>query len=155
MDWGYAARSKATTNATTAERRRDDCGESDPLLDAFGEAADAFMGMRVTKYKERFGFGFLNEEAHKGLLDATVADINATIIPRHLEALSKLLVDGGTGWLAGTPGPTIADLLWAPWLHQIEKGWSGNAEALKPFPELEALLAKVRALPCASALAAS
>ena len=60
-------RSCATSRSSTTARN------PDPLLAARVDAvcdleADAFVGVRVSKYKERFGFGFLNEDKYAGEL---------------------------------------------------------------------------------------
>lgn len=126
---------------------------SDPILAARVDAicdqeADTFMGIRITKYKERFGFGFLEEEAYAGLLGSTVEKINAEVIPGHLATLNKQLEMGGTGWLAGTAGPSIADFVWSGPLKQLKEGWSGDeGKAVSEFPKLLELLDRFLALP--------
>ena len=125
---------------------------TDPLVAAKVDAlcdqeADAFMGLRVTKYKDRFGFGFLGDEAHAAQLAAAVEANNGEVIPRHLATLAKHVEAGGTGWLAGTAGPTIADFAWVPVLAAIADGWTGDAAALDATPALVALKDKFYALP--------
>jgi len=77
----------------------------DAIID---QETDATAGMKVTKYKERFGFGdwIMTDDNVKRLQ----ADINASILPRHLTQLEAVLRSGGTGWLAGTREPTIAEI---------------------------------------------
>ena len=58
----------------------------------------------------------------------------------------SLLEKGVTGWLAGTEHPTIADFHWASTLMAVQKGWTGNKEALKGFPELEKFVEKFLAV---------
>ena len=82
----------------------------DPLKAAFVDSiidqeGDAMMGMRVCKYKARFGFGFLGEEANASILSSTISTINSEVLPRHLASLANLLEKSGTGWLAGTASP--------------------------------------------------
>ncbi|EGB12761.1 hypothetical protein AURANDRAFT_60815 [Aureococcus anophagefferens] len=105
------------------------------------------MGLRVTKYKDRFGFGFLGDEANAAQLAAAVEANNGEVIPRHLATLAKHVEAGGTGWLAGTAGPTIADFAWVPVLAAIADGWTGDAAALDATPALVALKDKFYALP--------
>mmetsp|Transcript_21700 Transcript_21700/g.66769 ORF Transcript_21700/g.66769 Transcript_21700/m.66769 type:complete len:230 (+) Transcript_21700:901-1590(+) len=120
---------------------------SDPVAAARVDAvcdleADAFTGLRVSKYKARFGFGFLDDDANKAALAACHASINAEVIPRHLTNLTKVLEAGGTSWLAGTAEPSIADFHWAPVLWSLTEGWSGDKDVLKAFPKLEAYVKK-------------
>jgi len=123
----------------------------DPVLAAHVDAimdqeADALMGFRVTKYQERFGFGaWLMTDENVAKLRA---DINRDIIPRHMGQLEKILEQGGTGWLAGTPEPTIADFFWVPTLQLLEKGdWNGDPTVMKPFAGLQGLVKRFLALP--------
>ena len=69
------------------------------------------------------------------------------IIPRHLGQLQQQLDASATGWLAGTQGPSIADFFWVPSLMALQKGRSGDADVLKAFPRLEALVGRFLALP--------
>lgn len=60
---------------------------NDPVLAAKVDAildqeADAFMGLRITRYKGRFGFGFLDDSKNADQLDAAVKSINEEVIPR-------------------------------------------------------------------------
>lgn len=117
--------------------------------------ADAFVGVRVSKYKERFGFGFLNEgkyaEALAGIGDA----INKEVTPRHLSNLAKMLDAGGSDWLAGTPEPSIADFVWGPVMQSISAGWTGDENALAAFPSLKEWHGRFRAIPSVGAYYAS
>ncbi|KAH8044773.1 glutathione transferase [Aureococcus anophagefferens] len=108
-------------------------GKVDALCD---QEADAFMGLRVTKYKD--AGGFLGDEANAAQLAAAVEANNGEVIPRHLATLAKHVEAGGTGWLAGTAGPTIADFAWVPVLAAIADGWTGDAAALDATPALVA-----------------
>jgi len=116
----------------------------DAIMD---QEADAFAGVRVSRYKERFGLSFLNEEKHKPLVDEIVKENNEVIIPRHLGFLVKQLKANGSGWLAGTEGPSIADHFWMPVLRSLQKGWSGDDSILAKFPELVDLVNRFMALP--------
>ena len=109
----YVAKLNAATNLYPA----------DPLLAARVDAvcdleADAFVGVRVSKYKERFGFGFLNEDKYAGELAGVAEALNKEVVPRHLTNLAKVLEAGKTGWLGGTrgrPSPTSSGArCWTP-----------------------------------------
>eukprot|EP00931_Biecheleriopsis_adriatica_P088884 TRINITY_DN63110_c0_g1_i1.p1 TRINITY_DN63110_c0_g1~~TRINITY_DN63110_c0_g1_i1.p1 ORF type:complete len:229 (-),score=59.64 TRINITY_DN63110_c0_g1_i1:106-792(-) len=123
----------------------------DPVLAAQVDAlmdqeADALMGMRVTKYKERFGFGawIMTDENVQRLRKG----INDEIIPKHLASLEAILKSSGTGWLAGTPEPTIADFFWVPTLQLLQGGkWDVPASVIEPFEELQKLIERFLALP--------
>ena len=76
--------------------------------------------------------------------------INADILPRHLGFFNKVLEDGGTGWLAGTAGPTIADFCIVPRLQWIKASGVpeiGGDALFAPFPHVNALLDKFMAQP--------
>ena len=118
----------------------------DALLDQEG---DAFTGKGVVSYKARFGFGFLAKEENAALLDEADAAIWGEILPRHLQHLTALLKAGGTQWLAGTAGPTIADFYWAASLESLQAAWpekKAGRELADDFPELAALLARFNRL---------
>ena len=129
---------------------------TDPLLAARVDAvcdleADAFVGVRVSKYKERFGFGFLNEDKYAGELAGVAEALNKDVVPRHLTNLAKVLEAGKTGWLAGTREPSIADFVWGPVLDSINNGWTGDANALTAFPSLRTFHARFREIPSVKA----
>ena len=129
---------------------------ADPLLAARVDAvcdleADAFVGVRVSKYKERFGFGFLNEDKYAGELAGVAEALNKEVVPRHLTNLAKLLEAGKTGWLAGTREPSIADFVWGPVLDSINNGWTGDKDALTAFPSLRTFHARFREIPSVKA----
>ena len=63
-------------------------------------------------------------------------------MPRHLASLDRLLEASTTGWLASTEDPSIADFVWVPTLQSVQAGWTGDADALKAFPRLGALVDK-------------
>ena len=104
------------------------------------QEADTFMGLRVAKYSSRFGF--YPEHVSEESLKKVVSVQNADILPRHLEALDRILAKSSTGWLASTPEPSIADFFWVPSLNALsnqEKPVSGDASILCQFPRLQAL----------------
>jgi len=126
---------------------------SDPIAAARVDAicdqeADAFVGCRVAKYKDRFGFSFLGDDANRPLLDSTWALLNAEVVPRHLASLVALLKASPTGWLAATPNPSIADFVWATALVGVRDGkMTGDGSILANFPDLLAFLERFFALP--------
>ena len=77
--------------------------------------------------------------------------INKEVTPRHLSNLAKMLDAGGSGWLAGTPEPSIADFVWGPVMKSISAGWTGDENALAAFPSLKAWHGRFRAIPSVGA----
>ena len=71
------------------------------------------------------------------------------VIPRHLGTLNAQLVKGGTGWLAGTAQPSIADFFWAGWLAWAkESSWFGEgADPMSNTPELASWMTRFFELP--------
>merc|ERR1712226_405564 len=95
---------------------------------------------------ERFGFGdwILTDENVQKL----TGTINGEVLPRHLRQLETVLAYGGTGWLAGTEQPTIADFFWVPTLQLLQQGaWNGDANLFTPFTKLQALIKRFSELP--------
>jgi glutathione S-transferase len=97
-------------------------------------------------FKARFGFSILSDES---LLAQVRASLNTEILPRHLASLEKIVAKSTTGWVAGTPEPTIADFILVPrleWL--IEPGTHDgiSTDLLEPCPKIRALIAKMNAL---------
>lgn len=124
---------------------------SDPILAAKVDAVvdqrgDAYAGLGVAKYKERFGFGFLVDQPD--LADKAIKAWNKEIMPKHLAHLVKLIQVGNTGWIAGTKKPSIADVLWAPDLKALSDGKaSGDDTILQAFPVLTDYLKRFYSLP--------
>lgn len=111
------------------------------------QEGDAFVGARVAKYKERFGFAFLNNEANQAQLEDAFMQINSEVVPRHLAHLVAVLEAGGTPWLAGTPEPSIADFCWAPALKAVADGkMTGQAINLDAYPQLVQFLERFYSL---------
>lgn len=127
---------------------------TDPLLAAKVDAildqeADMFCGLTVSKYKERFGFGFLGKPDNEGILRETQQALNDEILPRHLSFFEKLLGSSSSGWLAGTEQPSIADFCLAPRIESLQ-GLSNDGispDILTAYPRILAFLAKFKALP--------
>lgn len=122
------------------------CPKEAALVDAvMDEEIDLFVGLSVSRYKERFGFACLGPSTV-----ATIrASLNDEIIPRHLECLESLMMKSKTGWIANTKTPSIADFVLVPrlqWLISgVNEGISKNI--LHPFPMLRALIDKLMGLP--------
>merc|ERR1712096_355155 len=73
------------------------------------QEADMLMGLRCSKYKERFGYHdvLASDEATLSVRK----HLNSTVLPRHLGFYEQLLDASATGWLANTEGPSIADFV--------------------------------------------
>ena len=129
---------------------KDSLYPKDPIIAAHvdmicDQEADAFQGFRVARYKDRFGFSsetVLTPDVEKNVK----ATINRDIIPRHLGYMERLLKSGGTGYLAGTKEPTIADFFWYPTFVAVADGWTGNPKALDSFPLIQSFMVKFKAL---------
>lgn len=117
----------------------------DGVLD---QVKDMLTGLTVATYRERFGFAesLFSVEA----METVKAYWKKETLPRHLAALEAALQQGGTGWVAGTPTPTIADVMLASLLKN-----SAWADALPPNGELAQLTARLYALPAVAAFKAA
>merc|ERR1712166_17884 len=113
------------------------------------QEADAFMGFRITKYKAIFGFGILEQPEGAAVLAAAESANVTEVIPRHLGTLNAQLVSGGTGWLAGTTQPSIADFFWAGWLAWAKESlWFGEGvDPMSNTPELASWMKRFFELP--------
>ena len=107
-----------------------------------------FAGLRVLRYKQRFGFPGGEDGVLTGAACARVArELNAAVFPRHLRALAASL--GDADWVAGTDTPTIADFCLAPAVAWLREGCftdGVSTELLAPFPRVAAWLARFEAL---------
>ena len=94
----------------------------------------------------RFGFGFLTED-HV----ATVRkSLNDEILPEHLRNVEKLLEESTSGWVAGTPNPSIADFILVPrllWLVEADTNHGISESLLEGYPRICALIKQLLALP--------
>ena len=75
--------------------------------------------------------------------------ISAHHVPTFLKFVDEALERSPSGWLAGTDGPSIADLCWAPRLSWLESGaldWLPRS-TLQQFPHARALVDRVYSLP--------
>ena len=86
----------------------------DAMMD---QTKDMMTGRMAHKYRERFGFGSLDDKA--------VAEVEsawfASTLPRHLAFFEKALAESGSGWLVGSRTPTAADFLVGCQLRAFEK----------------------------------
>ena len=96
------------------------CSKVDSMLD---QEADIFTGISVARYKERFGFDFLN--TNEELVKEVYESIVDNVLPKHLHNLDRILADSSTGWFADTPEPTICDFNLAPRLKWLTEGIEG------------------------------
>ena len=122
----------------------------DSLLD---EEIDFFTGVTVSRYPTRFGFALIEPGSAE---HATVRkSLNDEILPKHLAFLDKVLKNSSTGWLADTPGPTVADFCFVPrlqWLVApgINDGIDTDLITSK-FPRVQAFIDKFMDLPAIKA----
>ena len=124
---------------------------SDPVQAALVDSimdqeADMFMGLACSKYRERLGYGSLDDDT----VVKVRKDLNDEVIPRSLAFFENLLATSSSGWLASTPGPTICDFLLAPRLDWLSNGGAGDGislQILHKFPLLLTFLQKFNALP--------
>lgn len=117
--------------------------EAAAMVDAvMDQEADTFAGSRVNKYKARFGF---SPDILTPDVSAAIASvINATVLPRHLNSLTRIM--GAGRWIAKTAQPSVADFCWAPMLKRIPV-MTGDPDYMNAYPALKALVDRFYALP--------
>lgn len=135
------------------------------------EEADMFVGLSVSRYKgkvntapfqrhrfsssidvrlERFGFGYMSPDDVKVVRQS----LNDEVLPRHLSFLENLMGLSSTGWIAGGPGPSIADFALVPRLQWLcEPGMHDGIDCgiLDSYPLLRGLIQRFMALPSVDA----
>lgn len=118
------------------------CAVIDSIVD---QENDLFMGLSVSRYRDRFGFGCLDE----GIVSIVRKQLNDVVIPRHLDFFDKLLDKSSTGWIAGTHYPSIADFILVPRLQWLMSGANDgiSKDILLPHPKILALIEKLMNLP--------
>ena len=79
---------------------------------------DLFMGLSVSRYRDRFGFGCLDETTVSNIRK----DLNDNILPRHLNFFDNLLQQSKSGWIGNTEHPSIADFILVPRLQWLMSG---------------------------------
>lgn len=124
---------------------------SDPIQAAYVDSicdqeADIFSSVVAVKYKERFGFGSLDDAA----IAKVRKDLQDEVLPRHLAFLEGLLAKSTSGWLASTADASIADFLLAPRLEWLASGGAGDGisvDILQQYPRVLSFIEKFNALP--------
>jgi len=117
------------------------------LVDAImDQEADCFAGVSCSKYKERFGFGSLDDSQ----ILKVRKSLNDEVLPRHLAFFETLLSNSTSGWLADTQGPSICDFLLAPRLKWLVSGQIDgiSTSLLDSFPLVNKFIQKFHALEC-------
>jgi len=116
------------------------------LVDAIvDQENDMFAGLTCSRYRERFGFGCLDDE--------TVAKVrkslNDDVLPRHLSYLERLISESGTSFIANTAEPSIADFILAPRLQWLESGANDGISKtiLNKFPKIKTYMNTFLSLP--------
>ncbi|KAJ1423502.1 hypothetical protein B484DRAFT_451869 [Ochromonadaceae sp. CCMP2298] len=115
----------------------------DALLDC---EADLFAGLSASRYAARYGFGFLTPADQA----ACRAELNTSVLPRHLSNLELQLANSQTGWIANTPLPSVADFALVPrlqWLVEPGVNEGISPTLLEGYPLICALIEKLMALP--------
>mmetsp|Transcript_6883 Transcript_6883/g.10145 ORF Transcript_6883/g.10145 Transcript_6883/m.10145 type:complete len:236 (+) Transcript_6883:163-870(+) len=107
---------------------------------------DLFMGVSVSKYSSRFGFGFLDDMPE--VRQSVRKVLNDEILPKHLSNLERTIDENVGPWLAGQALPSIADFTAVPRLISLV---SGNIDGisldlLKGYPKLLKLVDSFYAL---------
>jgi len=111
----------------------------DSLLE---QIKDMDIGKGVASYKRRFGIpeSVLNDDNAELCFDLWKSET----MPRHLHFLETAASESVTMWIAGTAGPSIADVFLATQLNSYRKKWPD----LPRFPtKLQAIVDAVYALP--------
>jgi prostaglandin-H2 D-isomerase / glutathione transferase len=112
------------------------------LVDSIMDAEiDLFMGLSVSRYRERFGFQCIDSSA----VGTIRSELNDNVIPKHLAFLERLLDKSSSGWITGSVHPTIADFCLVPRLEWLQGGNNDgiSVDILKPFPKLISLITKL------------
>jgi len=89
----------------------------DALMD---QEADMFVGLTVSTYTSRFGFGFLAEDPSK--IPIIRKSINDEVLPRHLTNIERSVVTTEGPWLGGQAHPSIADFAMVYRLKSLKAG---------------------------------
>ena len=122
---------------------------SDPLAAAqidsiVSEEEDMFCGISVSRYGPRFGFDLTDEYRAQ-----VRAKLNDEVLPKHLSFLEKKLSASGTGWLAGTKKPSIADFVFVPRLQWLVSGANDGIDGnlLDGYPKVKEMMSRLMSLP--------
>lgn len=121
----------------------------DPLAAAHidsivSEEEDMFCGVSVSRYGPRFGFDLTDEYRAQ-----VRRKLNDEVLPRHLSFLERKLAESNTGWLAGTPKPSIADFVFVPRLQWLVSGANDGIDAnlLDGYPKVKEMIDKLMTIP--------
>ena len=122
----------------------------DALMD---QEADMLAGVRVCRYKDRFGF---MSDILEEILPRVEPLVNDLVGSKHLALLEKIASESSSGWIAGTAKPSIADFFWVPQFQWIVQQVLHDTSGVLPpcFPALRNLVEQFWALPQLSAFAA-
>lgn len=139
--------------------------EVDAIVD---QDTDMMTGHVSSQYSDRFGFGDFvarqgppEKRARYGVVRRRLHD---DVLPRHLDALCRLLDESTTGWLAGTTGPSIADFMFVPTLQRLRGRSDGppmglgdglSAGLIERRPALIKLIDRLMSLPAVQSWYAS
>ena len=122
---------------------------ADPVAAARVDASvaaegDAFASFVAVSYPARNGLDHLDAAA----LAEAFERQRGEVLPRHFGHLERALADSATGWVCGTPVPSPADFAWGTHLFDVRANAVANlpADALAPFPRINAFLNKFLAL---------
>ena len=122
--------------------------EVDAYID---QIKDMDMGKMVASYKRRFGFpeSVLNDDNAEEVFELWR---NETLV-RHLTFFDDALAHSPTMWLAGTDGPTIADVFLATMLSSYATKWP---DKIPPYSAgLKKIVDTVLSLPAVTAYLAA
>ena len=114
---------------------------------------DMRAGFYCMNYQSRYGFEGALGGTDSELSEVVRRELVATILPRHLGHFEKLLAASPSGWLAGTPRPTIADFYMHGSFEFLCDG-VGEPGLLGPFPAIRGWMDKGMQLPAVAAFAA-
>mmetsp|Transcript_4865 Transcript_4865/g.10246 ORF Transcript_4865/g.10246 Transcript_4865/m.10246 type:complete len:233 (-) Transcript_4865:367-1065(-) len=127
--------------ARIAGMHPDDPLEAARVDAALDQEADAFTGATVATYQTRFGID-LDDAGLKRAVDL----IGSEVMPRHLSNVERLLESSGTGWIAGTDEPSVADFVWGVrlgnWVPQAERFLPERVRKLEDYPRCREFVEK-------------
>jgi len=116
----------------------------DAILDQDNDLA---MGLTISTYPSRFGFGFL-EKSPENVKDIRKS-LSDEILPRHLASIERTIEPNIGPWLGGQQNPTIADFALFYRFESFEAGSyvDVNMNLLKPYPNICAMMKAFHDLP--------
>eukprot|EP00039_Didymoeca_costata_P005675 m.83568 g.83568 ORF g.83568 m.83568 type:complete len:216 (+) comp12927_c0_seq5:167-814(+) len=107
---------------------------------------DLFCGYVCMNYPERYGFGGLLKDTENSKM--AWSEYNTAVIPKHMKYFEDLMETSSTGFIAGTPGPTIADFILAVRIKDLFSGKNPNIDAgiFANYPKMQGLVEKIENL---------